>query len=92
MRRDRSSRYVMTVRDVVDHHNSQLKLRKLRCNSSVLLRLSKEAVVRSNVKHVALSRSSAGRNASNHSSSHAVSRNKSSVGLVRLRLNDRRGR
>ena len=82
MRRDRSSRCVMIARDK----------RRLRCNSSVLLRLSKKAVVRTNVKHVALSRSSAGRNASNHSSSHAVSRNKSSVGLVRPRLNDRRGR
>ena len=92
MRRERSSRCVMSGRDVVDHHSSQLKLRKLRCNSNALLRLSKEAEVRSNVKRVALSRSSAGRNASNHNSSHAVSRNKSSVGLVRPRLNDRRGR
>jgi len=78
----------MTVRDVVDHHNSQLKLRKLRCNSSDLLRLSKEDVVRSNVKHVALS----SRSELNSNSSHEVSRSRWSVGPVRLRLSDLRGR
>ena len=81
MRRDRSSRCVTSVVKKLWFNNRNHRL----SNSS-------EAAVRSNVKHVALSRNSAGRNASNHSSSHAVSRNKSSVGLVRLRLNDRRGR
>ena len=78
--------------DAVDHHSSQLKLRKLRCNSSNLPRLSKEDVVRNNVRRVVLSRSSAGKNANNHSSSLAGNRNKSSVGPVRLRLKDLRGR
>jgi len=81
----------MSVRnaDAVDHHSNQLKLR---CNSSNLPRLSKEDVVRNNVRRVALSRSSAGKNASNHSSSLAGNRNKSSVGPVRLRLKDLRSR
>ena len=78
--------------DAVDHHSSQLKLRKLQCNSSNLPRLSKEDVVRNNVRRVVLSRSSAGKNASNHSSSLAANRNKSSVGPVRLRLKDLRSR
>ena len=51
--------------DAVDHHSRQLKLRKLRCNSSDRLRLSKEAVVRNNVKHAALSRNSNDRKSSN---------------------------
>ena len=79
----------MSARDVGAHHSRQLKLRKHRCNnSSALLRLSKEAVVRSNVKHVALSR----RSDLNSNSSHEVSRSRWSVGPVRLRLNDRRVR
>ena len=67
MRRDRSSRCVMSARtaDAVDHHSSQLKLRKLRCNSSDLPRLSKEVAVRSNARRVALSRNSNDRNRSN---------------------------
>ncbi len=92
MRRDRSSKCVMSARDAGGHHSSQLKLRKLRCNSSDLPRLRKEDVVRNNVKRVALSRSKASKNASNHSSSLAGNRNKSSVGPVRLRLKDLRGR
>jgi len=78
----------MSARDVVGHHSSQLKLRKHRCNSSDLLRLSKEDVVRSNVKHVALSSHSRDRNnkrdrnnnrRDRNSNSHAVSRSASSV-------------
>jgi hypothetical protein len=88
MRRDRSSRCVMSARDVVDHHSSQLKLRKRRRNSSDLLRLSKEDVVRSSVKHVALS----SRSDLNSNSSHEVSRSRWSVGPVRLRLSGLRGR
>ena len=77
----------MSATDVVDHHRSQLKLRKLRCNSSDLLRPSKEAVVRSNVKHVALS----SRSDLNSNSSHEVSRSRWSVGPVRPRQSVQRG-
>ena len=85
MRRDRSSKCVMSARDVVGHHSSQLKLRKHRCNSSDLLRLSKEDVVRSNVRHVALSSHSKGRNRSN--SSHVDNRSRSSVGKSKRKVN-----
>jgi len=71
----------------VAHHNNQLKHRKLRCNSSNRSDLlsSREAVVRNNVKRVALSRNS---NDRNRSSSLADSRSRPSVGPVRLRLKD----
>ena len=92
MRRDRSSRCVMSARDVVDHHNSQRKLRNLRFSNRVNSVLSQKAMVRSNVKHVAWNKSSAGKNASNHSSNHADNRSRLSVGPVRLRRNDPRDR
>ena len=72
----------MTARnaDAVDH--------RLRRNSSNR-RLSREDVVRSNVKHVALNSHSKGRNRSNNP---ADSRSRPSVGPVRLRQNDQRNR
>ena len=79
MRRDRSSRCVMIARDK----------RRLRCNSSALPRLSREVVVRNNVKHDALSLNNQDRN---HSNSHADNRSRLSVGPVRLRRNDLRDR
>ena len=86
----------MNDRDAVDHHNNQRKRRKhrLRCNSSDR-RLSREVAVRknvrNNVKHVALSRRSPGRNARNRSSNnHAVNRSWLSVAPVRLRRNGQR--
>ena len=82
----------MSDRDAVDHHNNQRKRRKhrLRCNTSDR-RLSREAVVRNNVKHVALSNRSQDRNARNrNSNNHAGSRNRLSVGQVRLKRNAQR--
>jgi hypothetical protein len=83
----------MSARDAhaVDHHHNQLKLRKLRlqCNSSDRSDLlsRREDVVRSNVKHDKLCRSSAGKNASNRSNNHEVSRSRLSVVPVRLKPN-----
>ena len=86
MRRDRSSRCVMSARDAVNHHSSQRKRRKHlfsnRVNNNVL---TSGDVVRNNVKRVALSRNS---NDRNPSSSLADSRSRPSVGPVRLRLKD----
>ena len=70
----------MSDRDAVDHRNNLRKRRKhrLRCNSSDR-RLSREVVVRNNVKHGARSRNNHDRNRSN--AGHSVS-----SGQVRLRL------
>ena len=62
--------------------------RRLRCNSSDR-KLSREVVVRNNVKHDALSPYNQDRNRSN--SSHAGNRSRLSDGPVRLRRNDPRG-
>ena len=96
MRRDRSSRYVTSARDVdaVVHRNSQRKHR-LRHNSSSNRSLlsSRGTAVRKNVKHDKLCRSSAGKKAHDRSnSSHAVNRSRLSVAPVRLRRNDPRAR
>ena len=66
---------------------------RLPCNNSSNRGLlsSKETVVRNNAKRVALSRSSAGKNASNRSSSHAGRRNRRSAEPVHLRWNEQRG-
>ena len=56
MRRDRSSRYVMSARDAVDHRSRRRKLRKRLFSSRANSVLSSSAVVvRRNVKHDALS-------------------------------------